>query len=200
MHQESREHKKAISDRLDKLEQDYSQMNMYLNDSGSHGQYDDGNDEYQNQADPYGHGPGPSINESYDDSNANDHDDAVSDTAESAGQSVSDVQDIINKDQMEPTASKTAGVTAPKSRGFSSKYAYVEEVGPPVNKTLEEEVDFMLTNRLQDAKIADVVKSYHPPSNLKRLKSPKVNLPIWTTISESFRKNDTRLQMVQTSL
>ena len=86
MHQESREHKKAISDRLDKLEQDYSQMNMYLNDSGSHGQYDDGN-EYQNQADPYGHGPGPS-NESYDDSNANDHDDAVSDTAESAGQSV----------------------------------------------------------------------------------------------------------------
>ena len=191
MHRESREHKQEINNRLDKLEKDYGNLNY--GDEASYEGTNQFSDYGDYQSGIFGSQAGSVMaEEPEEDFQAPAH---VKDLLNMTEESNVNEQNAESKDKQ-----VSDNNTVPKPKGFSSKFADVDQLGPPVNDAIATEVDYMLSEKLQDSKITETLKQYHAPSNLKRLKSQKVNPPIWGTLSDGKKKFDMRLQRVQTSL
>jgi len=199
MHRESRENKQEMVNRLNKLENDYQAMAMNMGDK--HGEeydyYHDYEDEILDDSDAYNQ---PSSSGSGD----LDH-----------GSSLFSIKDLLEKNdkQNEQSSShdETASAEAPNMpsngpvlrpplSGFSRRFADVEQLGEPAPEAIAKDIDMCLSGKLKEAKVAEVLKLYPTPSNLRRLKAPKLNQPIWSNVKENFRKFDQRLQRIQTSV
>ncbi|XP_072036803.1 uncharacterized protein [Amphiura filiformis] len=204
MHRDSREQKAEFTARIDKIEKEYasnSNMQYMYHDSDSMS-----GEQCENAYPNYGYYGGGehdvmdmtsdamSETHAYDDSTG-----AIAAPEELNEQVLSTISDLV-KESEKQNVSKDTPPPAAKPTGFARKFADVAEVGPPLNGELTTEINTMLEMKLKENKIAELLAKHIAPSNLSRLKSPKVNPPIWASMTPKTRAFDIRLQRIQNSL
>ena len=100
---------------------------------------------------------------------------------------------------------KLESTTAPVEKsiqipsGFAAKFAAVP-TGEAIDQNLANSMSYMLTNKLSEKAVSDVIEKYDTPANCKELIVPKVNPPIWDSLKPHTRSNDLKLQKVQKAL
>ncbi|XP_072021022.1 uncharacterized protein [Amphiura filiformis] len=206
MHRDSREQKAEFTARIDKIEKEYasnSNMQYMYHDSDSMS-----GEQCENAYPNYGYYGGGehdvmdmtsdamSETHAYDDSTGAI---AAPEELNEQVQVLSTISDLV-KESEKQNVSKDTPTPAAKPTGFARKFADVAEVGPPLNGELTTEINTMLEMKLKENKIAELLAKHIAPSNLSRLKSPKVNPPIWASMTPKTRAFDIRLQRIQNSL
>ncbi len=215
MNREVKDNRAEMSARLDKLESDYNSMDWQsdVDDMPHQGQSyytpnpmtcmpmmsGNANDFYQQNCyqDDVSQGDSSSTTtdvHDQDESSEYDVNDNINDGSATNEQGQVTVENLLNVDN----AKQDRDVKKPM--GFSRAFTDEAEVGPPINQEIASEIDSMLEQKLKEVKMAELLKKYTAPSNLLRLKSQKVNAPIWSSLLPKTRSYDVRLQKVQTSL
>ena len=82
---------------------------------------------------------------------------------------------------------------------FASKYGN-EPKGEEIDHNLASIMTYLLTNRLDDKVINEVLEKYNTPKNCEAMDVPKVNAPIWDGMSMTAKNNDLKLQKMQKNL
>jgi hypothetical protein len=198
MHRDAREHKQDMQAKMEKLESDYSQLGSIQYDQYAAGSSQDpeGFVDYPNYQ-----GYADSVQSSHpeQDEQSEQENMKADETVENSENSINNL--LKTYESKDDTNNKeTSSKPRRREGGFASKFIEAEEVGPPVAESLAVEVEDLMSNKLRDTEITSLLTKYVAPSNLKRLKSPKVNPTIWATLTPKTKSYDIRLQRVQTSM
>jgi len=80
---------------------------------------------------------------------------------------------------------------------FASRFVVSMDAGKPVSDIVADNLNIMLTEKLDEKILADMMENYDTPTNVKLLKVPLVNESIWGSISTKSRSVDLKIQRVQ---
>lgn len=94
------------------------------------------------------------------------------------------------------TDSSTPPAQEVKLQGFAAKFAETE-YGAAIGEGTAASLQYLLTTKLPEKPMTDILDKYNTPSNTKNLSVPKVNQQIWDSLRPHVRQNDSKLQKVQ---
>ena len=77
------------------------------------------------------------------------------------------------------------------------EYKTGDEKGPPINEKLCKILQDLIWGVYKKEKLDQILKENIPPSNLKNLDIPPVNIEIWSRMNHNAKTNDLRLQSIQ---
>ena len=80
--------------------------------------------------------------------------------------------------------------------GFAVKFAS-SAYGDEIDRGTASSLQYLLTNKLAEKHLTDLLEKYETPKNAKNLCVPKVNQQIWDSLRPHTRNNDLKLQKVQ---
>ena len=80
--------------------------------------------------------------------------------------------------------------------GFAAKFA-MTTVGEEIDPDVASSMQYLLTNRLAETPLNDMLDRYITPKNARNMCVPKVNTQIWDSLKPHTRNTDLKLQKVQ---
>lgn len=80
--------------------------------------------------------------------------------------------------------------------GFAVKFAS-SSYGDEIDGETASSLQYLLTNKLAEKHLTDLLEKYETPKNAKNLCVPKVNQQIWDSLRPHTRNNDLKLQKVE---
>ena len=95
---------------------------------------------------------------------------------------------------------KIPKLNRPRPTGFAAKYAVPVEEGDAISKELAENVDYLLTSKLEEKYITETGERYQKPANSSHLLIPKVNPIVWDNLAGKSRFVDLKIQRCQKPL
>ena len=95
-----------------------------------------------------------------------------------------------------PDKSKSVTEEPPVASGFAVKFAMVT-VGDNIDSVVATSLQYMLTNKLAEKPLNEMLDRYDTPGNARNLCVPKVNPQIWDSLKPHSRNVDLKLQKVQ---
>ena len=88
----------------------------------------------------------------------------------------------------------------PNAGTFIERFTGTAGMGAPVSEGLAGSLKFMLTEKLDEKVLTEVMDLYEIPVNLSELRVPKVNATIWENVSSKARSSDLQMQRIQKCL
>ncbi|KAJ8036646.1 hypothetical protein HOLleu_20685 [Holothuria leucospilota] len=99
-----------------------------------------------------------------------------------------------------PLADNQQTVEVVKLGGFATRFQAAPPTGPPLSEELATGIRGLISEKLDEAAIKEIMDKHVPPVNLDILEVPKVNPLIWENIPAKTKSKDLRLQKLQRPL
>ncbi|KAJ8022303.1 hypothetical protein HOLleu_37159 [Holothuria leucospilota] len=99
-----------------------------------------------------------------------------------------------------PLADNQQTVEVVKLGGFATRFQAAPPTGPPLSEELATGIRGLISEKLDEAAIKEIMDKHVPPENLDILEVPKVNPLIWENIPAKTKSKDLRLQKLQRPL
>ena len=111
----------------------------------------------------------------------------------------------VNETHANPNAadtSKEADAPSAKETGkgegtFAARFCGPNETGKPLDAELAQGIRCMMTEKMEEKALNEVMEGYETPAKLPELCVPLVNETIWTSLSPKVRSVDCKMQRVQ---